>query len=58
MQKNYDYWRFPEKGFPKTVHWKVVTPAYHKDGSLKGLSRIQRYDLLFDMDDLRRRRLV
>lgn len=47
-----DYVRFPEKGYPKIVRWKVVTPTGAK------LDKLQMYDVVFDQKDLKIRKLA
>jgi hypothetical protein len=41
-----DYWKFPEKGFPKKIYWE----KYYGPGQL---SEIQKYDLVFDKKDIK-----
>lgn len=47
-----DYWKYPEKGYPKKIWWKVVAgPPNFK------LSILQEYDLIFDETDYKIRKV-
>lgn len=50
--KSYDYWRYPEKGYPRKIWWDIVAgpPGYRLD-------IIQEYDLIFDEYDYKIRKL-
>jgi len=43
--EDYEYWKHPAEGFPKTIHWKVVAGN-------RQLSVLEDHDLVFDEHDL------
>lgn len=48
--KSYDYWKYPEKGYPHKIWWNVVAGP-------RELSILQEYDLMLDDYDYKIRRL-
>lgn len=49
--KNYDYWKYPEKPYPKTIWWDVVAPKGYK------LNALMDHDIVFDDYDMKIRKL-
>lgn len=49
-QIRYDYWKYPEKGYPRKIWWKVIAGD-------RNLSIIQEYDVIFDEYDYKIRKL-
>lgn len=49
--KNYDYWKYPEKPYPKNINWVVVAPKGYK------LEPLMDHDLVFDDYDMKIRQL-
>lgn len=49
---DYDYWKHPEEGYPQKIWWKIIAgpPGFR-------LSILQEYDLIFDEDDYKIRRI-
>lgn len=48
--EDYEYWKHPPKGYPKTIWWEVIAGP-------KDLSILQEYDLIFDERDLQIRKI-
>ena len=51
MRENYNYWKFPEKGYPQTIYWKIIA------GNRK-LDVLEDHDLVFDEYDYHIRKIV
>jgi len=52
MKYDYNYHKNPEKGYPKTIWWKIVSgPPGER------LSILQEYDLVFDEYDYKIRKM-
>ena len=48
--EDYEYWKHPEKGYPKTIWWNVLAGP-------NNLSMLQDHDIVFDAYDLKIRKI-
>lgn len=49
--KNYDYWKNPEKPYPKNIYWEVIAPKGER------LNVLMDHDVVFDDYDMKIRQL-
>ena len=48
--EDYEYWKHPPKGYPKTIWWNVIAGP-------SNLSMLQDHDVIFDAYDLKIRKI-